>query len=263
VDALMRPPAGDCNCVALFDWERRIDPARWLPLAIALFDECRVSPDTCSVIATRGGNNKRIALRTLQRRIDEGERPVSIQLFNTIPGYRQLIFGWRVSAGIDELDGCSMRFSWDNELLRFDVDWVLKILREIARQCRLTYGFGYQLSFDRGPEVYALGMNASFEDGGEAEDDRIARWMRERIGQRRHLNGMLRDVYPLNIIGRRHLSGPVDGADLRAWIEASPQRGLLATIDDGIWLWEVPAESLLTVRQTLERAGRLIARPAM
>lgn len=78
----------------------------------------------------------------------------------------------------------------------------------------------------------------------------------------RHLEGLLRDIYPINILTTPHLQREISGQKLRDWIENGAGRGYLQKIADHVSVWVLPPRNLPTVRNALARAGLLIAKLA-
>lgn len=73
-------------------------------------------------------------------------------------------------------------------------------------------------------------------------------------------DGVMRDVYPYNLLSARHLARDIDGRSLRAWIEAAPSRGRLQAWPDGYALWTVARDRVDEIRQQLTGAGVLFVR---
>jgi hypothetical protein len=100
------------------------------------------------------------------------------------------------------------------------------------------------------------------------EREQMLLWSRERMDMTaqdkpapfRHLKGMQRDVYPLNVLTRPHLNRTVGGQPLEKWIAADAQRGRLWQVADGVWVWTVPSVSLHFVQAQLADEGLLVCR---
>src|SRR5690606_26636934 len=99
--------------------------------------------------------------------------------------------------------------------------------------------FAYSRPIRKGPALYAFGVSTGIP-ANDPESERIARWMRECIGDRSFVAGRLKDIYELNIVTRRHLDFPIDRENLHAWIEANPGRGAITQLDNTRFLWELP-----------------------
>lgn len=75
----------------------------------------------------------------------------------------------------------------------------------------------------------------------------------------RHLSGLQRDVYEMNLLGTAHLAKRVERKTLKKWIESTPEHGRLAPLNRNIWEWRVPNRYRPKVRRALVRVGLLIA----
>jgi hypothetical protein len=124
-----------------------------------------------------------------------------------------------------------------------------------------VYGIGYQRPFAKGPALYAYGMSAGLGYSGtdRIEMNRIGAWMRERMAQNRHKNGMLRDIYSLNLLTQTHLDQEVERHSLHEWIEETQERGQLVDLGNKQWIWRLPDALIDNVRSSLRSAGLIIA----
>jgi hypothetical protein len=138
----------------------------------------------------------------------------------------------------------------------------VELAKQMATIFSPVYGIGFQRPFLKGPDLYAYGMSAGLGYSGadRIEMNQIGVWMRERMGQRRYRDGMLRDVYPLNLLTESHVGQEIENRSLRDWIRQDPQRGQLGELDSQQWIWHVPTGSLEGVRVSLRSAGLVITR---
>ncbi len=127
------------------------------------------------------------------------------------------------------------------------------------------YGIGYLHPWDRGPGEYAVGIlghsgpvipRSTRPEDSRPHMDRVMRWLDERLGKRRHLQGWFRDVYPVNLLSEAHVKVPVGGG--KALLDSG--LGTFVQPDERVWLWEVPQETIPQARQALIDAGVLICR---
>jgi len=69
---------------------------------------------------------------------------------------------------------------------------------------------------------------------------------------------LLRDVYPVNFLGRPYLDLQIDGGTLEEWILADPlRRGTLEPLNGRMWVWRPAIRWLAFIREPLFRAGLL------
>jgi len=152
-----------------------------------------------------------------------------------------------------------------------DVDLFVGVIQELSHAVSLTYGHAYLRPVRLGPTMYAYdliyGLDESRPEDAD-ERERMVRWFNERLDMVvqnepapfRHLAGMQRDVYPLNVLTRPHLEHAVGGQPLEKWIVADADRGRLWKVADGVWIWTVPSESLPMVQTQLADEGLLVSR---
>jgi hypothetical protein len=251
--------SGLCNCLAIYDWIGEISPVRFHEIAKAMFDANGVSPEVGSV--SHGEN----ALRKYPEVLSVlASSCTEVDLYHTISGYKQLVFGWDVFASLNTVKDKTMLLCFAQNLENLDLEYFEGVLRTLAEEIDLKYGVGYQRDFELGPDMYAHGMitGLRYSSKDMAEKDRISMWMHERSGANRHLHGYLRDVYPLNILSSCHLSRQVGNVSLARWIDQNPDRGYLSELSTSAWLWKVPQSCLGEVQAQLRYAGCTIVPPA-
>jgi hypothetical protein len=152
-----------------------------------------------------------------------------------------------------------------------DVDLFVGVIHELSRAVRITYGHAYLRPVRLGPVMYAYDLIYGLdqtrpEDADEMEQ--MVRWFNERLDMVvqkkpapfRHLGGMQRDVYPLNVLTQPHLDRSVGGQPLEKWVAADGGRGRLWKVADGVWVWVVPPASLPFVQAKLASEGLLVSR---
>jgi len=254
--------SNECIGFALYDWDGEIGYAQFHELALDFFAANGAAPDVGG-ISTESGKSREIGRRRIAKQLSnrEYEHAISLDLYHTLPDYAQLVFGWDVNATLMTDKDRTLSLCCDRTLAGLDLDYFEPLLDHLAKNVQLKYGIGFFRAFNFGPALYVDGMVAGY--GYTKEDhvhtDRIGAWFRERINQRRHLSGYLRDVYPLNVLSEKHLSALVGGIQLADWIRGADGRGTLRELADGAWLWRLPMTQVDAVRQNLERAGLLIA----
>jgi hypothetical protein len=244
------------DCIAVFDWDRPIDLLTWLDWALQCFASADMRPD----MILRGvstNESKAVSLNEIREAAKGNARySKDIQLFAMRPGYKQLAFGWRMCATLNVTKGRTAILACEAELLDS-----FKVAGQMASIFGPVYGIGFQRPFSKGPDLYAYGMAAGLGYSGtdRTEMNRIGAWMRERMAQNRHKNGMLRDVYPLNLLTRVHLSQEVERHSLSDWINGTRERGELVDLGHEQWVWRLPNASVESVRSSLRAAGLIIA----
>jgi hypothetical protein len=250
------------SCLALYDWVGEIDTVQFHEWALKFFAANGVLPDICGISKVDGKDSNR-SYKRLEKRLRA--EPLSsvdgLELCHMLPGHFDLVFGCDVSASLIDVGGKMMTFCCDQTIRGIELNFFEPLLERIGTTVALQYGSGYLRLRESGPSAYASGMAAGMGYSTEelAEADRIATWFYERPGKKRHLMGLLRDVYPLNVISEPHLEQRVEGLPLADWIRQSPSRGTLRSLPRGAWLWRIDEANIESVRASLADAGLLIA----
>jgi len=260
------------NCVVLHDWKDQLNQARWLDVALQFFHEIGSEPDVAQA-SDRPGRSRLLKPKTLEKRLAMGTSFSGISLYSRLPPYND--FGqWTAIAG-NNVTGTRKKviaFAYDSRGTGLEIGLLADLVYRLSSFVALTYGYGFQRPFSKGPEMYAYDLSYGLDERrpeDKAESDRMALWYQERLdlivqnkpAAYRHLLGMQRDVYPLNVLTAPHLSRPIEGVSLERWIGADELRGRLHQIAPTVWTWVVPADQLSRVRAALEVAGLLICRP--
>ncbi len=253
--------SGICSCLAVYDWSGEINVVEFHRIAKLLFDANGVSPDVGSLEAS-ADENKVLDYPSIVAALSTGRNREArdCDFYHTLPGYKQLIFGWDVFASLISTVEKTMVFCCAQSLPSVDIGHFEEIVRRLAALVDLKYAIGYERPFELGPDLYAHGMvtGLGYSPEGMAQGDRIAAWMHERLGANRHLHGFVRDVYPLNVLSSSHVSRDVENVSLGQWIQQSADRGDLKQIGGEAWLWNLDHNQIDSVRADLQRAGCLI-----
>jgi hypothetical protein len=248
--------SGVAECLAVFDWEKEIDATWWFDLVSSYFAEASTLPDVV-LLGTDAEGSQRISLEEA-RAITRTNRLLTkdIQIIATKPGYKQLVFGWTMMANIIMSNGRTAMIAV--EAGRLDFSEVARNFGAVFGPC---YGIGYQREFKKGPDLYAYGMAAGLGYTGaeRSETQRIGAWFRERMSGNRHKIGMLRDLYPINLLTASHLAQQVEHVPLKKWIDHNAERGSLVELENHQWIWYVPPTKVQNVKERLKTSGLLVA----
>jgi hypothetical protein len=136
---------------------------------------------------------------------------------------------------------------------------LLTHVRHAVSRIQPTYGIGFLRTRGRGPTMYGIGSaygDSAYSGPLYDEDVAITRWALE--GDDALERGMLRDVYPYQLLTERQLSRDIAGQPLAAWIRADPARGRLEAWDERITLWTVDHAAVAEVRRQLVPTGVLL-----
>lgn len=169
--------------------------------------------------------------------------------------YAQVVFGWTAAVTISsKMDGAVIALPEDAcRGQEFDV------AREIWNQLAPEYGYAYSREYAKGPDLYAFGLIAGlpYSKAELEESDRITRWRKLGIGERKFRHGALRDIYPLNCVSAIALGRLVGDVSLRTWL--SSQSASLVPLNGGRWLLTAPTNDALRLRSGLMGSGILLA----
>ncbi len=131
------------------------------------------------------------------------------------------------------------------------------LAKSFAEKTRL--GYGYAFESDDGDEAALYASGVTYVKAGESVDPKSSeadeRWFNELIlgkeGRKRYRDdGMMRNVYCLNILNAHHLEREVDNANFSSFIR---RKGLGHIEKIGIdnWLWRVDGENRSKARNYL------------
>jgi hypothetical protein len=146
-----------------------------------------------------------------------------------------------------------------NDELSFTAENLRAILKQLLECADFKYGICYQRPYNLGPAAYASGTFAGLDRLSEEEADRIWLWSKKYfLNPHYYRTGLLRDVYPHNILIDQHLSEKVSDATLGEWIKSSPNHGTLEKITEHHWLWSIDPQHIPVAQEVLQEASLLL-----
>lgn len=256
-------------CIALYDWQEDADLVQWLSYCERLFVRAGL-PIEYGVVQGSGFSGKPVTFKRMRSRLTDKsvlDRSPLIGLYAMeFKNYHSLTFGWRVLVLMEKLQPPIMfpvLFFGFDELTGVCGESLVKgIFKDCLRWSTPAYGIAFSRDFEKSPDGYALGLVAGlgYSPKEDAEATSIAEWNREQIGERRHLKGMLRDVYPWNFLSEVHLASRCGSQSFREWILADKNRGSLEALGSDRYCWSVPVTHSHVVRAELAKFGMLICR---
>jgi hypothetical protein len=251
-----------CTAVALYGHPGELNLPESMATSLSLFEELGFTPDSMGVMG-EGFSGKAASFDRTRKRLDKAgfEGVKGIDVFATAPGYRQIAFGWRVTASLNQ-DAGAVIFGFDHGAREPEPGFLDDVTLRYRQSFEFRYGIAYERDLVRGPVLYAYGMSAGLgyspEDMREA--DRIAKWQRQDAEGKTYLTGALRDVYPQNWLTEAHQTGAgIAGVGLLDWIRASPTRGSVTQLASDVWSWSIELDQIDAVRAALDGEGRLIS----
>jgi hypothetical protein len=264
---------GIARCLMFYDWERELGE-KWLDLVDAIFAEFGVEPREGTGNLGKAhshGSYKRVRNRLREflqaekgARRDfriQGEPYVMAEGF--FPSDIGVVWGHSIS----------MQEGWTKSGLiavrgnRAESCHALveRIGARLFQKLGGVYGAAFDFPTLYGPDAYLSSVGAIPKGGSGLANRkytaRMTRWRDNtwqlglRAGQ-----GYLREVYPINFVLEAHLKMPFQGRPLSELME---KVGDLrpSGYDDRMYRWDVPEESLETVRQALEPSGLILSSP--
>ncbi|WP_349974681.1 hypothetical protein [Pseudomonas sp. WHRI 8519] len=196
-----------------------------------------------------------VDLTELEIRVNNGTA-TAFRLYNEKPG----TIPWFASFGYSTNDFGSF-YHFDGQCSEDSVglDSLIKFVKDISANIVLPYGIIYSCEKVSKAFSYAAGNNMAvmypYEKSSAFKKEVPGRFQ----GRERYKDGLLRMVYPVNILSSRHFEGEVEGMVLRDWIGENRGRGTLETLTSSTWLWCVEAGHLQSVNKSLGEAGILIS----
>lgn len=119
-------------------------------------------------------------------------------------------------------------------------------LEECIAELRPEYGVGFSMDVKYGGLFYAIGIDYGETPGGGYRRPEIDQsWRNEGMDDRVWRRGIIRDVYPVNVLSRAHLAFPIGTRTFADWIESDASRGRLRQVDaTDCWIWNVENEMI-------------------
>ncbi|MFN7365314.1 MAG: hypothetical protein ACK5TR_05165 [Alphaproteobacteria bacterium] len=134
-----------------------------------------------------------------------------------------------------------------------------EILKELLSCAPFQYGIIFEMRYASYPDAYTYGglVNVNYWD--HERNDLIDKWSKVYgLSGGTYRTGLLRDVYPHNILVDTHLSERVGPTTLGAWIQKDPARGTLEKITDTHYLWSIGPADIPPIQEALQDAGLLL-----
>jgi hypothetical protein len=254
----------NCVCVCLISTSQWVDVALTLDLA-ALFteefgggiEEVSINDQSFSAEIFQSRNcptsilNSKEVLRVRFCSIRDSERSKSDRI-NGVEMFHDGAVWWTI-------------LSCEGTLAHFDQASYLLAIDNMTRSVAPEYGFGFERASSMGPMLYSVGVpstvGANDEEWAAVHRDTpaIVRWSND-VGNgksNRFRRGLMRDVYPLNILSDKHLSNAIDGQTLKDWITTGG-RGILRPMSGSMFSWQLSSDELPKCRDACIEACLVI-----
>lgn len=256
------------STLVFYDWEGDLDLEGSLELSKDFFS---LLGATANAAAYGRGESptRRILPKNLEKAIQKPNvRSMEIQ---------ELAFPFRETNKDNVYAGFSFRGRkktavFSHHSTQIDIDLFTTLTQKFSQVAKITYGHAYLRPVNLGPVMFAYDLSYTADteqklDPQELSEMKFWRWERldmvtqNRLAPFRHLSGMLRDLYPMNVLTSSHVRREICGHPLMDWIASEKRRGYLEEVAEKVWIWVVPPHDLPHLRTTLEAHGLLISRP--
>jgi hypothetical protein len=248
-----------CNCIALYDFTaEKTDVKSWFYFMDSWANEVGMPWASLGSKLSR----KLVLYKNGKRKIEKNgfDTDLSIETYGEVsePG---TYLDWKtcnsLSVPKNGLSGESY-LCFPNDALSFTAENLRAILKQMLECADFKYGICYQRPYNMGPELYAGGALGGIDLPRE-EETKIGHWARRYLHSNGiYRTGLLRDVYPHNILIDQHLSEKVSDATLGEWIKSSSNHGTLEKITEHHWLWSIDPQNILVAQEVLQEARLLL-----
>lgn len=216
-----------------------------------------VSPDK---LALRTFGKKRADFRSFSRshaklRSSGFEDLEDFSIYGLAPGGDHVLWHWRTASDYSASTNHFVFGAWAS-LASFESPTLIDFTHRFVQMLAPDYGIGFNRTMKLGPTLYAIGLAQGlnlFEERDKVE--RVNAWGSAGIEGKIFRNGILRDLYPWNLLTKMQLDRLVGQVSLKSWIEADSERGTISPMSDTMWLWKLTESQIVAVRPILENAG--------
>jgi hypothetical protein len=259
------------NLLIFYDWKEDLDHAAWAILALKFFETIGEKPNAGDFL----GKDDRIHKIKLYDVVETLKKygPQQAGLSTLLPPFDN-VDNYRNECMYRDVPGERAKVSFFCfESAKLEVGLLSEITRSLTTVMHPAYGIGLLWPFRLSPAAFVFNGSTGHKIDGQivrdiGERERILLWRQERWENQystirapfRHLQGMLRDVFPFNVLRKCHLEQAVNGIELRDWITADSANGSLQKIADEFWIWTISDQHLPRVQSMMKEAGLLITR---
>jgi hypothetical protein len=200
-----------------------------------------------------GHNNKKLAKQGFTSVID-------FELFTIPDGVKNPIFEYLIDiVCVGDNLGSYAIISINYEIAHVTGKSQAHVVQSIIQHLNPAYGIGYLRELRKGPSLYAVGIGQGTdtqEYSGDAHQESVrhAHWGYTGMKEEVYRQGIIRDIYPWNLLNKTHLETVIDGIPLKQWIETDQDRGSLRSVNNA-WIWELNDSNIANVRPKLWTAG--------
>jgi hypothetical protein len=251
-----------CNCIALYDYDpSTVRLKEWF----IFMEKWAIEIQQPWESAGLGESIRLMFFKSAKRKLEKADFKnfYRITLLGGVeePGTN---VDWKTTSSLPNKEtDCFYRTSYlcfSDYLVPFSKERIRDLLKQLLEFADFKYGICYQRPFQQGPRSYATGA-IEYSDKmpvTEYEEDQISSWM-FKYSSKHYRTGLLRDIYPFNILVDIHLKEKVGSQTLDQWINSDPMHGTLEKITNTHWLWSIGNEHITKAQETLQDAGLLLS----
>lgn len=194
-----------------------------------------------------------IPLSMLKNKIKKGEK-LSFRIYsenkNNVPWLASFGYSTNEFGGFHHIDmQCPIQ----------DKKNILGFIRDFLSKIDFSYGIVYTFDEITNAYFYSSGGNLLTKFTNESPSAFKKETLRCLRGSESYKGSMLRMVYPINILNRKHLQLNVFGESLDKWILSNEFNGKLEKINDKLWVWIVDEDHMDDLNNYCGKAGILIS----
>ena len=251
------------TCIVFYDFDPKlVDLKHWFYTSIELFEVMNIPlvylGATAEDIKWQKVKTFKYGKKFIEKRGFDNLRSLTIQ--SDCPQEIPDSIERDASASIGISNRSYMTFYVNERTLKLDqVEKIVSVLAEIAQP---KYGFVHQRDYQKGPVFYTWGIIVGLDSEKPEEKEerqRITKWNHQyQLSRGQYRTGLLREIYPLNLLSQTHLIEPVYETTLESWIKSSPDHGDLKPLTQNLWSWWVPEDKIQIVTQSLKNSGIII-----
>jgi hypothetical protein len=247
-----------CNCIALYDYNpEKGDLKGWFEYMEKWAEEIGIPWESASNL-----KGKLMLFKNAKRKYEKLEYK-GIDSTGMLGGVSEpgTHLDWKTFTNFSVEDTelrDTMDLCFPDTQVPFTQENLIPILKNLLKFADFKYGICYQRPYNMGPEAYAGGALEGI-DLPSNEEKKIGNWNRKyKLSPHHYRTGLLRDVYPFNILVNTHLTEPVGDKTLESWIDSDPRHGILDKITHSHWLWSVEPQHIPLAQEALQKAGLLL-----
>jgi len=245
--------------VVIYDWSGNLNFSFMMAGIESIMNEYFVSLSNCGMYKAEGRK------RVFYEKIDFLNKDVKseVEIYGSLKR-RKDIDAWESYFLYKKSNhGSTMILEASLNILK--IESIVELMKRFSSISNIGYGYAKKSVGGAGGVFEALGVTFGFPKSPieKKKADEDSRWFDERLlvngsQKMRHLKGMFRSVYEVNIINDFHLSIDIDGRSLRSVVTEDEDFGELIGLNNGSYIWVIPEDQVARIRKCVNLAGGVI-----